>query len=159
MAGPPRDQQAIFRAYVADHDTPCPGCGYNLRGLSSPRCPECNEDLTLDLKLAEPRLSSWLAAVAGAFAGVVGGGSLLIAMLILSIGEGPPPLTGWAAWLFVYLPTGAVVSCGLVGWRLLRRKSRRWFRALGRCGRAGVILGCWALTLSWFVAMLGAVVS
>lgn len=27
-----------------DEDIPCPGCGYNLRGLTVPRCPECGNE-------------------------------------------------------------------------------------------------------------------
>jgi hypothetical protein len=30
-----------LKAYLADRDTKCPGCGYNLRGLASSTCPEC----------------------------------------------------------------------------------------------------------------------
>lgn len=32
---------------LADHDVPCPRCGYNLRGASEPKCPECGEAFTL----------------------------------------------------------------------------------------------------------------
>ncbi len=34
-------------AYLATHDAPCLGCGYNLRGLAEPRCPECGREATL----------------------------------------------------------------------------------------------------------------
>jgi DNA-directed RNA polymerase subunit RPC12/RpoP len=30
------------------HDVRCPACGYNLRGLSEARCPECGKRFTLD---------------------------------------------------------------------------------------------------------------
>ena len=29
------------------HDLPCPGCGYNLRGLRESRCPECARPFTI----------------------------------------------------------------------------------------------------------------
>lgn len=159
MTDQPRDDHACFRAYVAGHDTPCPGCGYNLRGLTAARCPECNEDLLLGLRLAEPRLGGWLGAVGGAFAGVVGGGAWLIAVAILSIAEGPPPLDRREAWVFVYLPLGAVASCGMVVFRLLRKQGRRRFRALVAWRRVSVIAACWLLTLSWFGAMVAVVCS
>ncbi|MEL6499418.1 MAG: hypothetical protein AAGJ54_10910 [Planctomycetota bacterium] len=38
-----------LRAYLADCDVPCPGCGYNLRGVTEPVCPECEFGLTLEL--------------------------------------------------------------------------------------------------------------
>jgi len=33
--------------YLATHDAPCPGCGYNLRGLSGSTCPECGRAIHL----------------------------------------------------------------------------------------------------------------
>ncbi len=32
-------------AYLKDHDLPCPGCGYNLRGVQIMTCPECGLSL------------------------------------------------------------------------------------------------------------------
>jgi hypothetical protein len=39
--GRPQDGSASFTEYLARHDVPCPSCGYNLRGLEKPVCPEC----------------------------------------------------------------------------------------------------------------------
>lgn len=30
---------------LARRDAPCPACGYNLRGVRTPRCPECGRDI------------------------------------------------------------------------------------------------------------------
>jgi len=30
-----------LRSYLAEHDVPCVGCGYNLRGVTIAQCPEC----------------------------------------------------------------------------------------------------------------------
>lgn len=30
-----------LQVYLAEHDVPCPKCGYNLRGLEGHTCPEC----------------------------------------------------------------------------------------------------------------------
>jgi hypothetical protein len=38
-------QQGYFAHHLADHDEPCPRCGYNLRGLIVRRCPECGSRL------------------------------------------------------------------------------------------------------------------
>ncbi|MEO1716444.1 MAG: hypothetical protein AAFR76_04970 [Planctomycetota bacterium] len=38
-----------LRAYLAERDVPCPRCGYNLRGVTEPVCPECEFSLTLEL--------------------------------------------------------------------------------------------------------------
>lgn len=48
-------------SWLAGRDVPCPLCGYNLRGLASPRCPECGQPLRLGVSLAEPFLKAWVA--------------------------------------------------------------------------------------------------
>ena len=40
------DGQAL-RQFLAERDIPCPGCGYNLRGLARSLCPECARPFTL----------------------------------------------------------------------------------------------------------------
>lgn len=35
--------------FLSHRDTPCPACGYNLRGVAGPACPECNEAIVLEL--------------------------------------------------------------------------------------------------------------
>ena len=50
---------------VSQANLPCPHCGYNVRGLSRPRCPECGLDFDpaeaqrLAEMLVRPRLSLW----------------------------------------------------------------------------------------------------
>lgn len=41
------DANEMLRLYLAERDEACPGCGYNLRGLSGERCPECARELAL----------------------------------------------------------------------------------------------------------------
>ena len=38
-----RDQK--LAAYLAERDVACPGCGYNLRGVTGGVCPECGREL------------------------------------------------------------------------------------------------------------------
>jgi hypothetical protein len=57
--------ETFLRTWLIDRDEPCPLCGYNLRGLTSPRCPECWQALRLSVSLAEPYLKAWIALVAG----------------------------------------------------------------------------------------------
>ncbi|MGE4198756.1 MAG: hypothetical protein AB7G11_16735, partial [Phycisphaerales bacterium] len=42
----PRD---LLVSFLAQHDAPCPRCGYCLRGVESRTCPECGESLALQL--------------------------------------------------------------------------------------------------------------
>ena len=67
-------------AFLRDHSAPCPACGYDLRGLTRPVCPECEHELVLTVGLARPRFG-WLlvALVPGMFSGLAG---LLLSSLI-----------------------------------------------------------------------------
>ncbi|MEX2218097.1 MAG: hypothetical protein WD749_04995 [Phycisphaerales bacterium] len=45
---PPRpDQRTPLHDFLAERDFPCPGCGYNLRGLEANVCPECARPVPL----------------------------------------------------------------------------------------------------------------
>jgi hypothetical protein len=55
------DRQALIE-FLRERDMACPLCQYNLRGLMSPRCPECGRDLELRVGLSEPRQGAWLTA-------------------------------------------------------------------------------------------------
>ncbi len=46
----PADQLA---AYLATHHAPCPGCAFDLHGLTSPTCPECGTAITLEVRRSD----------------------------------------------------------------------------------------------------------
>lgn len=49
-------QPEELRRYLAERDVPCPGCGYNLRGLGENCCPECGRELSYrELSRERPR--------------------------------------------------------------------------------------------------------
>ena len=56
------DDAAALVEFLRERDVACPLCQYNLRGLMSPRCPECGRDLQLRIGLTEPRQGAWLTA-------------------------------------------------------------------------------------------------
>ena len=53
----------MLLAFLRDHDAPCPVCGYNLRHLTVPRCPECGRELKLSVGATEPYLRGWIALI------------------------------------------------------------------------------------------------
>jgi hypothetical protein len=55
--------ETFLRSWLFDRDQPCPLCGYNLRGLSIPRCPESGQLIKLSVALAEPYLKAWVALI------------------------------------------------------------------------------------------------
>jgi hypothetical protein len=50
----PDDQ--VMLDWLASRDAACRMCAYNLRGLTSNRCPECGNQLRLSVSLVEPYL-------------------------------------------------------------------------------------------------------
>lgn len=45
----PQHGTAAIQMFLADRDAPCPGCGYNLRGIEQATCPECGRAIELAL--------------------------------------------------------------------------------------------------------------
>lgn len=41
------DADSDLIAYLRRHNTACPACGYQLRALTTTRCPECGEHITI----------------------------------------------------------------------------------------------------------------
>src|SRR5205809_4254839 len=62
---PPADRaQDLLLDFLRDHDAACPVCGYNLKTLTRPICPECGHELVLTVGTTRVRLGWLLAAVA-----------------------------------------------------------------------------------------------
>jgi hypothetical protein len=53
----------LILQFVAERDTPCPVCGYNLRAATSPRCSECGRALQLAVAVGERVHLPWTLAV------------------------------------------------------------------------------------------------
>ena len=65
--------QGLLLDFLSDHDAPCPVCGYDLKALTRPICPECRHDLALTVGVQSGRLRlGWLlvALVPGFFCGI-----------------------------------------------------------------------------------------
>lgn len=59
----PEGADPLLVSFLASRDVPCPACGYNLRGVRDPACPECREPLELALLGADRALGGWLLAI------------------------------------------------------------------------------------------------
>ena len=91
------DRDAIL-AFVRERDVLCPLCGYNLRNLPEPRCPECGRQLELKVGLVKPFFGGWIAA----FAATAPGAGVGLAFIWLTPKEGIPHWSdGW--FLLFYL--------------------------------------------------------
>src|SRR5947208_13149861 len=66
-------EERMLLEYVADRDVACPSCMYNLRGLTTPRCPECGRELKLSVGLAQTYLRAYVLLLFAVFSGAGGG--------------------------------------------------------------------------------------
>jgi hypothetical protein len=81
-------------AYLKEHDSPCPGCGYNLRGVEAEVCPECSRAVRLrELQRAEEhrtwraaRLPTDCAGVAGVIGALLGAAWIGAMLVVAKIG-------------------------------------------------------------------------
>ncbi|MGH7133441.1 MAG: hypothetical protein ACREJO_16035 [Phycisphaerales bacterium] len=148
MADPNQDFVEL-RAHLADRDVPCPSCSYSLRALTTDRCPECNQQLVLAVRLAEPRLGIWIAGLVGPAMGLGFHGLLLgwAASKWFSNGfANPRPITA------IPLMIGLAACLPLLlYWIVARRRVMRWSET-ARISAASVLWLCAILPAGWFFA-------
>jgi hypothetical protein len=108
---PTNRAHAMLLDFLREHDAPCPVCGYNLRALTRPICPECGHELALTVGAPQLRLGWLLAAVAPGFFSGIAALFLLIPIvgrLLFGDGRMSPVLNaldlfGWSSGLFAIL--------------------------------------------------------
>jgi hypothetical protein len=145
----------LLREFLKRTDPACPGCGYNLRGLASAACPECNEALQLQVGLVQPRLLPFVGAVSGLSAGAGAAFLWLVTATVLSIA-----MHDWPPWPWLAVPGIALVLEGGAMLSLLRVRGRVWFRKTKRRGRIAAIVGAWGATVGWIgVFVTGVIVT
>lgn len=133
----------FLQAFLAERDAPCPNCGYNLRSLTSDRCPECAESLRLQVGLHEPRLMAYLGGLIGLAAGAGFGGMLLLYAFYEIMSR---PSSGAFIRSFLLITgTGFVVhGAALFYWI----KMRRYLRACTPIRRRLMVILCWVLPMT-----------
>ncbi len=142
-----------LRLFLAERDVACPNCGYNLKGLTAGRCPECDQRLALQIALAEPRFGAWMTCVLSLAA--VGGLFFLgwIVVMFISIKEGLP--RGREFGVLVVYPLCASLLCLPVCAFFVRSAGRRWLRRRAPESVKWVVLACvlipGAMVLAWAV--------
>lgn len=143
MSTPDEQDLASLRAFLAERDAACPSCGYNLRGLPSPACPECNQALRLQVGLVEPRLGHFIAGLVGLAMGF--GFCLIVGSW--GIAEAP------RAVMLLPLAIGvAVLGPSLLLWIRARAK----FRRASRTSRTTLVIAAYvvpAMLVWWFLSL------
>ena len=136
--------QELLLEFLRDHDAACPVCGYNVRALTRPVCPECRHDLALTVGAARLRLGLLFVALAPGFFSGIAACFLLIPTVGIYIEDGalPTPLAfgvlfGWCSGVFAIL---------------LATRLRLRFIAQSRARQR------WLMLLIWFIHFLALVV-
>ena len=133
------DNAAILRTWLEQDDAPCPGCGYNLRLLTTDVCPECGRRFWLQIDNSTSAHFATLIAfitpvLALAVDGLRGVGHRIAVALYLSNVGGAEPSTVSAAKAIVMLPLAIYLY-----------HKRSWFFRQSRATQ-------WSLTaLSWLL--------
>ena len=98
-----RTKDIMLLEFLREHDAACPVCGYNVKAITRPICPECGHELVLTVGAARVRLGWLLAAVApGFFSGIAACFVLVPLVLRVLLGDGK-----WSA---------ALIALDLFGW-------------------------------------------
>lgn len=129
---PMENDADLLKALLARRDLACPSCGYNLRGVAGPNCPECG--IRLELRLGvEPRADrAFLTGLIG-LSGALGFSWLLTLWATIKSAE-------WiAVEVRLYLVLGGSTLAALVfllawfrlrGWLSRQSAAKRWTLAL-----------------------------
>lgn len=99
----------LLLEFLRDRDHACPRCGYNLRNLTQPVCPECREDLALKVGAAKQRIWPLLLAITpGTFCFIV---CCIFSIALLRFG--PPRFQGWDWLLAAFFAASGTMAAGL----------------------------------------------
>ena len=131
----------MLLAFLREHDAPCPLCGYNLKALTRPVCPECGQELVLAVGAARVRLGWLMAAVAPGFFSGIAAIFMLVPIVV-------PPLLGNVRRIPLTL-----IGIDLFGWAsgigaVLLAANRHRFLALSRATQRWCALSIWLAHLA-----------
>ncbi len=153
-AEPDELESQLLKSLLAARDIACPVCGYNLRAIVSPNCPECGAKLDLRIGSGDLKLGAWLVAL---LALAVGLGFTSIVGVIVAAGQtiygGPWDYV--LPVLYVLAVASAVFGVGL--WGLIARRRKFWKRRpeVQRYIAVGYLIGsCAAIGLTVYLLFL-----
>ena len=146
-------REELLLEFLREFDAPCPTCGYNVKGLNRPFCPECNQELKLTIGVSRLRLG-WLfvAVLPGFFAGIAGF-FLAVPTVAISVEDGV------IVWPFAAFTLFCWCS-GLFAIVLAFRKRNR-FIAQPRSRQRWIVLAIWLIhliALGLFMVMFASVI-
>ena len=143
------DEIEMLLAFVRDRDASCPNCGYNVRNLTKPICPECQEALLLKVGSQTYPIRWLLITVApGIFTGITAGIMAVLAVLSGSLPKSIPRVILLTAAFFSLSAVVAVVIIFLHKRFIRQTQPRQILWAVG----------IWVIHLCAFFTFLAAVI-
>lgn len=146
----PRESDVMLLEFLRERDVACPRCGYSLRNLSRPVCPECEEPLQLQVGVQKIRvLWLFIALAPGAFCAIaLGILGVMVGVMALVYGELPserPPLN-------IILTLGFFVASALH--TILLARAHRRFLQLSIRAQLTWALATWAAHILAFITFV-----
>jgi hypothetical protein len=103
-------QDIMLLDFLREHDAACPVCGYNLRALTRPVCPECRQELVLNVGVRRLGLAWLFVAIAPGFFSGIAACFVLIPTLAIFFEDGVlllplagAVLFGWCSGVFAII--------------------------------------------------------
>ncbi len=128
----PHTQDIMLLEFLREHDVACPVCGYNLRALTRPVCPECRQELGLNVGVRQLGLAWLFVAIAPGFFSGIAACFVLIPTLgiffedrVLHLQLAGGVLFGWCSGIFAI-----IVAVRRNRFIAQSRARQRWFALL-----------------------------
>ncbi len=144
----PPDAERLLLDFLAGRDVACPACGYNLRDLTAPTCPECGEALVLQVGRESRRFGLLIATLVPCMFSGIAGLFLLVPIAIQVVMGGG--MDAGVVLLDLFGLTSGALGVGLAV------KRERFIRQEGRVQLAWVV-GVWAVHVMAFVVLVLAI--
>lgn len=134
----------VIKAFLADRDVACPGCGYNLQGCAAEVCPECGAGIEIVLRGDTTSPAAWIAGTVA-----------ISSALGLAV---PAAFNSTAASLFApdyfnwdgpVLRVPMAVGVSILLWAWITRRVWLLRAAKGRAWKWAIVLG----TIAWSMAL------
>ena len=135
-----------LQSFLSDRAEPCPWCGYNLRGLTGPVCPECGVGLRMGI-VADRKRWPWMRTATNPALFI--GAAIMVGVAAM----------GWRGAGAVLVVWGAAIV-----WMRVRAWALRYYRAPVEA-RGDLLWRAWVIVVvaaGWLIGTifaLGAVVS
>ena len=143
------DEKDLLLTYLSGRDVECPRCGYNLRNLEKPVCPECREELSLAVGFDKPHFLWLVATVTPGFFSGICAAMLMIPIVGATLIGFPQPWPFYAAEAFG-------LTSVLAAFLLLRFRYAFLGQAPARQRQWAVV--AWAMHVGAFVLFVAALI-